>query len=138
MRKINIKSKGTGRRAAMTAAVLALSAGGVGISTGSAAAYSGWYQLSSHPTGHGVGVYNSQWGTAKVGYYDLVSASWSGDRIHPVCWIRGANIDSAGNVWYRLDAAQATNANPYYGTTYVYGAYADGNWLFHNNQLPEC
>ncbi|MBP0451536.1 hypothetical protein J5Y04_18585 [Kitasatospora sp. RG8] len=129
-----------GRRGATVAtfaAVAVLAAGGVGLAAGSASA-DGVYFLHDHPSGHGVGLYNSSWGTTKVTQdLTLQSFSWSGDWISPDCWIRGVDINNQGNVWYRITSASHPNGDPYVGTAFVYGAYADGNWLFHNG-LRAC
>ncbi|MFJ3216301.1 hypothetical protein ACIPLC_10320 [Kitasatospora sp. NPDC086801] len=124
--------KKIGRRGATAAAVVALAAGAVGVSAGSASA-DGWYELRYHASGHGVGVYAQQYSwTAKVAG-DLGSYTWSSDEIYIECWTRGEDINSQGNVWYQVGG---TNGN-FFGPAYVYGAYADGNWYFHNG-LRAC
>ncbi|MEV0537482.1 hypothetical protein [Kitasatospora sp. NPDC050463] len=126
-----------GRRGAAAAAVLALAAGGVGLSTGSASAV-GWYYLNNHPTNHGVGVYSQPYSWASKTTGDLNSFSWSGDAVDMRCWIRGENINNQGNVWYRVQAVYSGSYGYWYGTAYVYGAYTDGNWNFHVPTVPEC
>ncbi|MFG2845874.1 hypothetical protein ACGF12_22290 [Kitasatospora sp. NPDC048296] len=124
--------KKIGRRGATAAAVVAVAAGAVGVSAGSASA-DGWYALRYHASGHGVGVYSQPYSwTAKVAG-DVYSYSWSSDEIYIECWTRGEDINSQGNVWYQIGG---TNGN-FFGTAYVYGAYADGNWYFHNG-LRAC
>ncbi|MEU9045222.1 MULTISPECIES: hypothetical protein [unclassified Kitasatospora] len=124
--------KRIGRRGATAAAVVAVAAGAVGVSAGSAAA-DGWYALRYHASGHGVGVYAQQYSWTPKVAADVYSYSWSSDEIYIECWTRGETINNQGNVWYRVGG---TNGN-FFGTAYVYGAYADGNWYFHNG-LPEC
>ncbi|MEV7598092.1 hypothetical protein AB0O91_12010 [Kitasatospora sp. NPDC089797] len=127
-------TKRIGRRGAAAAAVLAMAAGAVGVSAGSASA-NGWYVLGIRPTGHGVGVYSSpDPGSAKVAN-DVYSTSGSQNTIYLECWVRGVNIGGQGNVWYRIGG---TNYN-YFGSykAYTYGAYVDHNWYFHNG-VVEC
>ncbi|MFG2692521.1 hypothetical protein [Kitasatospora sp. NPDC048407] len=130
-----------GRRGAGVAAAAALTAGAIGLSTGSANAV-GWYYLTDHPSGHGVGVYwqpNSSSGKAAG---DLYSTSGSGDAVDMVCWTTGENINNQGNVWYRVIRVYSAAYGywPQNGTSvaYVYGAYADGNWNFHVPTVPRC
>ncbi|MFJ8431084.1 hypothetical protein ACIQ9P_07260 [Kitasatospora sp. NPDC094019] len=121
-----------GRRGAAAAAVVAVAAGAVGVSAGSASA-EGWYALRYHASGHGVGVYAQQYSWTPKVAGDVYSYTWSSDEIYIQCWVRGETINNQGNVWYRIGGTNGT----YFGTAYVYGAYADGNWYFHNG-LPEC
>ncbi|MQS16740.1 hypothetical protein F7Q99_32265 [Streptomyces kaniharaensis] len=126
-----------GRRGATATAVVAMAAGGVVLATGSASA-DGWYYLNSHPTSHGVGVYASPYSWSGKTAGDLWSFSWSGDSIYYTCWTRGENINNQGNVWYQVAAVDSASYGYASGTAYVYGAYTDGNWLFHSGQIRPC
>ncbi|MET8626246.1 hypothetical protein ABZW30_21235 [Kitasatospora sp. NPDC004669] len=123
--------KKIGRRGATAVAVAALAAGGVGLSAGSASA-DGWYYLSYHASGHGVGVYQQQYSWTPKVAPDVYSYWWSSDDIYIECWTRGEDINNQGNVWYHIGG---TNGSWF--DAYVYGAYADGNWYFHNG-LRAC
>ncbi|MFJ8627936.1 hypothetical protein ACIRD3_34565 [Kitasatospora sp. NPDC093550] len=120
-----------GRRGAAAAATVALAAGAVGLSAGDASAWA-WYDISYHPSGHGVGVYaNPNSGTRATGIV-LWSVSGSHDEIGIDCWTRGEDINNQGNVWYRVQGVAPGNGGVWWGQAYVYGAYADSYWYFHN------
>ncbi|WP_406194520.1 hypothetical protein OH807_05370 [Kitasatospora sp. NBC_01560] len=119
-----------GRRGATAAAVAALAAGAVGLAGGSASADT-WYGLKAHETGHGVGVYAQPTSQSGKNFGDLWSTQLTGDAIDYQCWTRGETINNQGNVWYRVSQVYSANYGYGYGTSYVYGAYTDGNSLFH-------
>ncbi|MFJ8475189.1 hypothetical protein [Kitasatospora sp. NPDC094011] len=125
--------KRIGRRGATAAVVLAMAAGAVGVSAGSASA-DDWYSLNAHPNNFHVGVYqypNSYQGKV-AGVADLSSFPGTGDVIYLECWTRGENISAHGNVWYRIGG---TNYRTF-PDAYVYGAFVDRYWNFHNGLRP--
>ncbi|MFG3226807.1 hypothetical protein ACGF07_18730 [Kitasatospora sp. NPDC048194] len=129
--------KKIGRRGGTAVAAVALAGAGIGLSAGDANAV-GWYYLNNHPTNHGVGVYSQPYSWSAKTTGDLNSFSWSGDAVNMVCWIRGEDINSQGNVWYRVTAVYSAGYGYWYGTGYVYGAYTDGNWNYHVPTVPPC
>ncbi|MEU6509464.1 hypothetical protein [Streptomyces sp. NPDC046942] len=128
-----------GRRAA-TAAAAALAAGGVGLSAGSASADAYWYSFPYHASGHGVGVYSQPHANSWKPAGNLSSVSGSQDEILIECWTTGDDINGQGDVWYRVQGAYSpsygnlysSSWDEYLGQAFVYGAYVDNYWYWHN------
>ncbi|MGW3043330.1 hypothetical protein ACWC9T_25550 [Kitasatospora sp. NPDC001159] len=129
--------KKIGRRGATAVAAVALAATGVGLSAGDANAV-GWYYLNNHPTNHGVGVYSAPYSWSGKVAGDLWSYSWSGDAVDMACWVTGEDINNQGDVWYQVTTVYSTSYGYHGQTAYVYGAYTDGNWNFHQSTIPHC
>jgi hypothetical protein len=93
-----------------------------------------WIELST--TNH-VGVYTSpNAGSSK--FDNLTLAPWA-DEVLADCWVVGANVGNAGDVWYRTEAVYHNNQQISVGTSWTFGPYVDGAAVFHTvPDLPAC
>jgi hypothetical protein len=114
------------RRAATVFAAAAVAAGVIGFNAGAANAADAAHWVSLTNTGHGVGLYNTQWlDQGKVG--GTPDLSWGdGDGVYVYCWTTGNDIDNGGDVWYGVSAEQYSWGQ-LGNDGFVYAAYADGN-----------
>ncbi|KOV55635.1 hypothetical protein [Streptomyces sp. MMG1121] len=122
-----------GRRGAAAAAAVALAAGGVGLAAGNASADAYWYSFPYHASGHGVGVYSQPHANNQLKVAgDLSSVAGSQDEIRIECWVTSDNINNQGDVWYRVQGTYSPRYGYYTGQAFVYGAYVDNYWYWHN------
>ncbi|RAG80954.1 hypothetical protein DN069_35135 [Streptacidiphilus pinicola] len=63
-----------------------------------------------------------------------------GDYIVATCWVVGANVGSAGDVWYRTAQVHINGGGDIYtGAAYTFAPYVDYAAAFHNVPgVPHC
>lgn len=118
------------RRGVMLAVIGALSAGGLILGIGTAAAAAAQINVNS-PSG----VYNTtNTSGGKVGVPDL----FPGDSIIANCWTRGQDLGH-GNVWYHTEVERyASTGQELFVTGWTYGGFIDSNQAFHVGAVPAC
>ncbi|MBB4928378.1 hypothetical protein FHR34_007475 [Kitasatospora kifunensis] len=94
-------------------------------------------------TSHDVGVYTQP--SAESSKYDNITLAPGGNTsVWADCWVAGAYVGSAGNVWYRTEVVWLNNqwvntGTPVVGTGWTFAPYVDGAAAFHNVPgLPAC